>query len=77
MLFLDAARYLRTKGAKVEYSDLFSDHGRFYKVYDPTDNLPAMWLSARAVSSLALFVEELTETSDAGEEEEEIYGACI
>lgn len=63
MLFVCAVRYLRSEKAVVEQSSLISDCGRFYRVYDPTDTFPAMWLSPLAVSTLADLLKE-TESKD-------------
>lgn len=53
MLFGDAVQILRDNNTTVEYSGLYNEYGRFYRVHEPGSDLPPFWLSVKAIGELA------------------------
>lgn len=51
--FMHAAWSLAEHGIAVERTSLVSEKGhRFYRVYSPTEDFPAIWMSPRAICRL-------------------------
>ena len=53
MKFVDAVRYLKSQGVVIVPAKKRGRYGRFYKVWDPTSEVPPMWCTPKSVCSLA------------------------
>lgn len=64
MKFTEAVWYLKANGVRIEPSKKRNLRGRFFKVWDPTSDVPPMWCPAKVICSLAemsKLAESLTE----------------
>lgn len=60
MHLLEAAEAIRESGATIEASGLYNQYGRFYRVCEEDSDLPPVWLSVKALTSLAELEAKLT-----------------